>query len=113
MKIGQHGYLTAAVGDMLPPPIEAGASCSTTLTGRVSTGYPRVPHGSMGSHAISATPASSKLSGLCKIKLRNSGYRVVYSLIKERTRMRIIAIALRDGNEVYREAERRLKKINE
>jgi len=41
----------------LPPPVEAGASCSTTLTGRVSTGYPRVPHGSMRGHAICATPA--------------------------------------------------------
>lgn len=40
--------------------------------------------------------ASSKLSGYYKIKLRGLGYRVVYSLIQEKTRMRIIVISVRD-----------------
>lgn len=35
-----------ARGDMLSPLIEAGASCSRTLTDSVSTGYPRMPYGS-------------------------------------------------------------------
>ena len=39
---------TVSTCDMLPPPtrcVEVGASCSTALTGRVSTGYPRVSRG--------------------------------------------------------------------
>ena len=38
--------------------------------------------------------ASSKLSGFYKIKLRDLGYRVVYQLIQERDRMRIIIISV-------------------
>ena len=49
------------------------------------------------------------MSGYYKIKLRGLGYRVVYSLIQEKTRMRIIVISVRDDEEVYREAERRLR----
>ena len=53
--------------------------------------------------------ASSKLSGFYKIKLRGLGYRVVYQLIRERGRRRIIVISVRDDEEVYREAERRIQ----
>ena len=52
--------------------------------------------------------SSSKLSGFYKIKLKNLGYRVVYSLIRENEVMRVIIIPIRDDDEVYREAERRI-----
>lgn len=52
--------------------------------------------------------ASSRLSGFDKIKLRDLGYRVVYQLIREGDRMRIIVISVRNDEEVYREAERRI-----
>ena len=55
--------------------------------------------------------ASAKLSGYYKIKLRNLGYRVVYQLIMEGEVMRVIVISIRDDETVYKEAERRLRKI--
>lgn len=51
---------------------------------------------------------SSNLSGFFKIKLRDLGYRVVYQLIREKVRMRVIIISVRADEEVYREAERRI-----
>lgn len=53
--------------------------------------------------------ASSKLSGYYKIKLRNLGYRVVYDLVREDGVMKIIIISVRDDEEVYKEAERRIQ----
>ena len=44
--------------------------------------------------------ASSKLSGFYKIKLKDLGYRVVYQLILEGNRMRVIVISVRDDEEV-------------
>ena len=52
--------------------------------------------------------ANSKLSGYYKIKLKNLGYRVVYKLILEGEIMKIIVISVRDDEEVYKEAERRI-----
>lgn len=52
--------------------------------------------------------SSPKLSGFYKIKLKNLGYRVVYSLIRENEVMRVIIISIRDDDEVYREAEKRI-----
>ncbi|MBE7057936.1 MAG: type II toxin-antitoxin system RelE/ParE family toxin [Ruminococcaceae bacterium] len=52
---------------------------------------------------------ASKLSGFYKIKLRNLGYRVVYSLVRDKEKMKIIVISVRDDEEVYKEAERRLE----
>ena len=51
---------------------------------------------------------SSKLAGCLKIKLKKSGVRVVYRLIREGDIMKIIVISVRDDDEVYKEAERRL-----
>lgn len=53
--------------------------------------------------------ASSKLNGFYKIKLHDFGYRVVYQLVREGKIMRIIVIAVRDDEAVYKEAERRIK----
>lgn len=53
--------------------------------------------------------ASSRLSGFYKIKFRNLGYRVVYDLVLEGSVMKIIIISVRDDEEVYKEAERRIQ----
>ena len=57
--------------------------------------------------------ASSRLAGYYKIKLRDLGYRVVYGLKLENNVMRVIVIGIRDDDEVYKEAERRIKKLTE
>lgn len=54
--------------------------------------------------------SNTKLSGFYKIKLRNLGYRIVYGLIKKDKIMEIIVISIRNDNEVYKEAERRINK---
>jgi len=54
---------------------------------------------------------SSRLSGYYKIKLRTLGYRVVYELVRQDNIMKIIIISLRDDNEVYKEAERRIRQL--
>ena len=51
---------------------------------------------------------SSKLAGCLKIKLKNIGLRVVYQLIRDDKVMKIIIVSIRDDNEVYKEAERRI-----
>lgn len=51
------------------------------------------------------------MSGYYKIKLKNAGYRVVYRLIIEGDIMQIIVISIRDDEAVYKEAERRIKKL--
>lgn len=54
---------------------------------------------------------SSKLNGYYKIKLRKLGYRVVYDLVREGNRMKIIIISVRDDEAVYKEAERRIQEM--
>lgn len=54
---------------------------------------------------------TSKLSGFYKIKLRNLGYRVVYSLVRDKETMKIIVISVRDDDAVYKEAERRIQEL--
>ncbi|MCI9458809.1 MAG: type II toxin-antitoxin system RelE/ParE family toxin [Oscillospiraceae bacterium] len=56
--------------------------------------------------------SGSQLSGYYRIKLRDLGYRVIYQLVKDGEIMRIIVISVRDDEEVYREAERRIQKLN-
>ncbi len=53
---------------------------------------------------------SSKLSGFknhYKIKLRASGYRLVYEVIDEEIYILVIAIGKRDKNVVYKKAQER------
>ncbi|MCL2198636.1 MAG: type II toxin-antitoxin system RelE/ParE family toxin [Defluviitaleaceae bacterium] len=52
---------------------------------------------------------SSKLAGCMKIKLKSIGIRVVYQLIRTDATMKIIIISVRDNDEVYKEAEHRIK----
>lgn len=54
---------------------------------------------------------SAKLRGMkdCyKIKLRNSGYRLVYQVIDERIVVKVIAVGKRERNETYEKAKNRL-----
>jgi mRNA interferase RelE/StbE len=52
---------------------------------------------------------SSKLAGCMKIKLKSIGIRVVYQLIRVDNIMKIVVVSIRDDDEVYKEAERRIK----
>lgn len=56
-------------------------------------------------------PLSGALEGLCKVKFRKSGIRVVYRYVKSKDGMFIIVVAMRGDDEVYRIAESRLKEI--
>ena len=49
------------------------------------------------------------LTGLCKIKLKRDGIRIVYALIRTETSMKIIVIAARADDEVYELASKRTK----
>jgi mRNA interferase RelE/StbE len=48
-----------------------------------------------------------RLEGLCKIKFKKLGMRVVYALKREGSQMTVVVIAARSDNEVYDEAARR------
>jgi len=52
---------------------------------------------------------NTHLSGLLKIKLRSNGIRIVYQLVRTETAMKVIVIALRDDNQVYKIAHTRQK----
>lgn len=49
----------------------------------------------------------ARLAGLCKVKLRRDGVRVVYKTVEEDGQMVVIVIGARADNEVYREAAKR------
>ena len=53
--------------------------------------------------------AASQLAGYYKIKLRKSGLRVVYSIVRQQETMKVIVISVRDDEMVYRLAEQRIK----
>ncbi|MEI6315117.1 MAG: type II toxin-antitoxin system RelE/ParE family toxin [Syntrophus sp. (in: bacteria)] len=56
---------------------------------------------------------ASRLSGFenhYKIKLRASGYRLVYEVIDQEICVMVIAVGKRDKSEVYRQAQQRTKK---
>ena len=52
----------------------------------------------------------SDLTGLLKIKLRDSGLRVVYKLIRTETQMLVVVIGARADDEVYETADKRVMK---
>jgi mRNA interferase RelE/StbE len=52
---------------------------------------------------------SSKLAGCMKIKLKSLGIRVVYQLVRVNNVIKIIVISIRSDDEVYKEAEHRIK----
>jgi mRNA interferase RelE/StbE len=51
--------------------------------------------------------AGTKLAGLCKIKLLKLGIRVIYKLVRTDEIMKIIVIAARSDDEVYKLAQKR------
>lgn len=53
---------------------------------------------------------NTDLTGFLKIKLRASGLRLVYKVIKQEDRMLIVVIGAREDKEVYSIAEKRIKK---
>ena len=52
------------------------------------------------------------LTGYLKIKLRGEGIRIVYKLMKTETKMLVGIIGIREDEEVYEIAQRRIKKHN-
>ena len=52
------------------------------------------------------------LTGFFKIKLKGEGIRIVYRLIKIKTKMLAVVIGLREDEEVYEIAAKRMKKYN-
>ncbi len=52
----------------------------------------------------------TNLTGYLKVKLRNEGIRIVYKLIRTKTRMLIIVIGMREDDEVYELVKNRIKK---
>ena len=53
---------------------------------------------------------TAKLADLFKIKLKRSGLRIVYKLVRTKDEMLIIIVGVRADNEVYIEADRRIHK---
>ena len=49
----------------------------------------------------------AKLTGYYKIKLLRLGIRVIYTLVKEKTNMKIVVISARSDNYCYNEADNR------
>ena len=53
--------------------------------------------------------ATSKLAGYQKIKIQKFGLRIVYTIVREATLMRVIIISIRDDETVYQLAQKRIK----
>ena len=51
---------------------------------------------------------ATNLSGYLKIKLKSSGLRIVYKVIRDESEMLVIIIGARADDEVYEEAQRRI-----
>ena len=54
----------------------------------------------------------TNLTNLVKIKLKKEGIRIVYKLIRTETKMLIVVIGVREDEEVYEIAQRRMKKTD-
>lgn len=52
---------------------------------------------------------TTQLSGYFKIRLRGSGLRIVYKLIRLESEMLVIVVGAREDDEVYEEADRRIQ----
>ena len=53
----------------------------------------------------------TNLTNLLKIKLKKEGIRIVYKLIRTETKMLVIVVGVREDEEVYEIAQRRMKKL--
>lgn len=52
------------------------------------------------------------LTGFLKVKLRGAGIRIVYKLIRTDTQMLVVVIGMREDEEAYELAQRRVQKHN-
>ncbi|MGF0095345.1 type II toxin-antitoxin system RelE family toxin [Peptoniphilus sp. SGI.035] len=57
--------------------------------------------------------SNSKLAGLMKIKLKSSGLRIVYKLEQLDNEVLIIIIGARSESKVYKDAEKRVAKLED
>ena len=57
--------------------------------------------------------SDSKLAGLMKIKLKSSGLRIVYKLEKSDDEVLVIIIGARAESKVYKDAEKRVAKLED
>ena len=53
--------------------------------------------------------ATAQLAGYCKIKLRKSGLRVVYGIVREQEVMTIVVISIKNVETVYKLAEQHIQ----
>ncbi|MDY6066056.1 MAG: type II toxin-antitoxin system RelE/ParE family toxin [Finegoldia sp.] len=60
-----------------------------------------------------ANLSNSKLAGFMKIKLKNSGIRIVYKLEKRENEVLVIIIGAMTDEKVYKEAEKRIEKLDD
>ena len=51
---------------------------------------------------------NSDLTGLMKVKLKTSGLRIIYKLVRDADTMKIVVIGFRADEEVYKEADKRI-----
>lgn len=51
----------------------------------------------------------AKLAGFLKVKLRGSGLRIVYRLIRREEQVLLVIIGVREDSEVYEEAQKRIR----
>ena len=56
--------------------------------------------------------AKSKLAGLCKVKLRELGIRVIYKPVRTEHSMLVIVVGIRSDDEAYRVADQRRRTHN-
>ena len=55
--------------------------------------------------------AENNLTGFLKVKLRQSGIRIIYQLVREDEIMKIIIIGVREDDAVYKEASHRVSQL--
>lgn len=54
----------------------------------------------------------AELAGLCKIKLKKDGIRIIYKAVEQDSEMTVIVVGARADNAVYREAAKRRRDHN-
>lgn len=54
--------------------------------------------------------AGHNLAGLLKVKLKKSGIRIIYYLVRDKDKITIVIVGARTDNEVYKQADLRISK---
>ena len=71
-----------------------------------------LPGAGAGYGKLLGNKSSTNLTGFLKIKLRGAGLRIVYQLIRQGDYMLVIVIGVREDEEVYEIAQKRISKHN-